>query len=114
MPSLDGAILALEDLGEAPHRIDRYLWQLSAGGAFNGVKGLVFGRLPWNNPPREKDHQGDFARDRALVWASRLQIPSVFGAHFGHVKEPIALPCSRPATLQADGRGWRLAWTARD
>jgi len=113
MPSLDGAILALEDIGEAPHRIDRYLWQLAAGGAFTGVKGLVFGKLPWNNP-KEKDHQGDFSRDRAVVWCARLKLPAVFGAHFGHVKDPIALPCGRQTTLQADGRGWRLTWAARD
>jgi muramoyltetrapeptide carboxypeptidase len=111
MPSLDGAILALEDIGEAPYRIDRDLWQLQAAGCFAGVRGLVFGKFPWDRP-KDQDPAADDARGRATIWCARLGLPGVFGAPFGHTKDPIALPCGHQATLHADGRGWRLAWAA--
>jgi muramoyltetrapeptide carboxypeptidase len=41
----DGAILFLEDVGEAPYRVDRMLIQLRNAGAFRRLRGLVFGRM---------------------------------------------------------------------
>jgi muramoyltetrapeptide carboxypeptidase len=36
-------ILFLEDVGEAPYRVDRLLSQLQLAGAFNGLRGLIIG-----------------------------------------------------------------------
>lgn len=42
----DGAILFLEDRGEAPYRIDRMLVQLRQAGKLGSVRGIVFGQMP--------------------------------------------------------------------
>jgi muramoyltetrapeptide carboxypeptidase len=42
---LRGAILFLEDVGEAPYRIDRMLWQLRAAGCMSDLAGVVLGHF---------------------------------------------------------------------
>jgi muramoyltetrapeptide carboxypeptidase len=43
LPSLEGAILFLEDIDEKPYRIDRMLTQLELSGALDGLAGLLLG-----------------------------------------------------------------------
>ena len=45
MPDLTGAILLLEDVGEAPYKVDRMLTQLRRGGALDGVAGVAVGQF---------------------------------------------------------------------
>lgn len=42
-PDFSGRILLLEDVGEAPYRIDRMLTQMKLSGCFEGVVGMVLG-----------------------------------------------------------------------
>jgi len=44
-PSLAGCLLFIEDITEAPYRIDRMLVQMTLAGCFEGVAGLVLGRF---------------------------------------------------------------------
>ena len=44
-PPLTDVILALEDVGEAPYRLDRMLTQWRMMGAFKGVRGIAFRTL---------------------------------------------------------------------
>ncbi|TAF48899.1 MAG: LD-carboxypeptidase, partial [Oscillatoriales cyanobacterium] len=44
-PDLTGAIVALEDVGEVPYRLDRMLTQWRSVGAFAGVRGIALGRF---------------------------------------------------------------------
>lgn len=44
-PSLDDAILVVEEVGEAPYRVQRMLTQLSFAGKLDRLAGLVFGRF---------------------------------------------------------------------
>ena len=43
MPSLDGAVLLMEDIGERPYRIDRMWTHLRLAGAFEKARGIVLG-----------------------------------------------------------------------
>jgi muramoyltetrapeptide carboxypeptidase len=52
-PSFNGKILLLEDLGEAPYRIDRMLTQMELAGCFEGLKGLVLGSFEECGQPDE-------------------------------------------------------------
>lgn len=45
LPSLRGAIVLLEDVGERPYRLDRSLTQLIHAGVFEGVAGFAIGQL---------------------------------------------------------------------
>ncbi|MCF8117703.1 MAG: LD-carboxypeptidase, partial [Desulfarculaceae bacterium] len=44
-PDLTGAVLIIEDTGEAPYRLDRLLTQLELAGALERVAGVAVGRL---------------------------------------------------------------------
>jgi muramoyltetrapeptide carboxypeptidase len=42
-PDFEGRLLVLEEVNEAPYRIDRMLWQLKLAGCFQGLAGICFG-----------------------------------------------------------------------
>ena len=44
-PATEGAILFLEDVGEAPYKVDRMLTHLSNAGLFDRVAGIVLGAM---------------------------------------------------------------------
>lgn len=99
-PNLTGAILALEDITEAPYRIDRYLTQWRTSGALNLVKGIALGRFSrceappgipsWSVEEVLCDRLGD------------LGIPIVSGLPFGHDGENAALPVGQVVELDGD------------
>ncbi|WP_224249778.1 S66 peptidase family protein [Hyalangium gracile] len=43
LPSLEGAVLLLEDIGERPYRLDRMWTHLRLAGVFHRVRGIVLG-----------------------------------------------------------------------
>src|SRR3970282_1797871 len=47
----DGAILLLEDIDEAPYRIDRIVTQFKAASKFKNARGVIFGTMPGCRPP---------------------------------------------------------------
>jgi len=46
MPDLSGRLLLLEDVDEAPYRIDRMCYQLRYAGVFDQINGLLLGHFP--------------------------------------------------------------------
>jgi muramoyltetrapeptide carboxypeptidase len=99
LPPLEGAILALEDVGERPYRLDRYLTQLRLAGALDGLAGVALGQLSGCD-----DGDGSAAEAvRRLVRA--LGVPAVEGLPFGHEDRNLALPLGPRATLVAPGPG---------
>ncbi len=100
MPPLEGVILALEDVTEAPYRIDRQLTQWRMSGAFKGVKGIALGRFsrceaPSGIPSWKIE---EVLRDRL----SGLGIPVVSNLPFGHDGVNAALPVGVFAELDGD------------
>ncbi|MEU4560963.1 LD-carboxypeptidase [Actinoplanes sp. NPDC023936] len=88
---LRGAILLLEETGEAPYRVDRMLVQLERSGSLDGLAGLVLGRfLP--EEPREviADH------------VERLGVPVLRGLEVGHDGPQAAVGLGVPAHLDAE------------
>ena len=99
-PPLEGAILALEDVGEAPYRVDRMLTQWRLMGALNGVRGIALGRFSQCNlPPSSLSWTVDqVLRDRL----ADLNIPIVASLPFGHDGENAALPVGTEVHLDGD------------
>lgn len=94
-PRFDGAILVLEDRGEAPYRIDRMLSQLRLAGALAGVRGVVLGDFT---------DCGGRAADLWPVFADLLGdlgVPVVAGSGIGHGPRNLALPLGLTARLDA-------------
>lgn len=70
-------ILFLEDVNEAPYRVDRLLAQLDASGSLEGLRGLLLGRF-------------EGCADVAPVlqhWSVRLGVPTVADLPVGHGEE---------------------------
>jgi muramoyltetrapeptide carboxypeptidase len=98
MPNLEGALLVVEDVNEPAFRVDRFLWQLMAGGALRGVVGLVAGAFT-----------GVAERERAAIGmvlaevGAALAVPVVSGLPVGHGEANACLPIGRLAWLR-EGR----------
>lgn len=103
MPSFAGGILALEEVGERPYRIDRSLTQLLACGALRGVRGFAIGRLTACDEPDHGYVQCPSAHDVVLERLETLGVPIVTGFPFGHESGRNApLPFGAMARLDAD------------
>lgn len=99
-PNFDGVILAIEDVSEAPYRIDRMLTQWRMNGMLAKVKGIAIGRFSQCEPPANITSFSilEVLRDRL----SDLNIPIVSDLPFGHDGNNAALPVGVMAKLDAD------------
>lgn len=103
MPSLAGAILAIEEIGERPYRIDRALTHLIDSGAMRGVAGVVVGDLHNCVEPESGRSKGWSAIEVCEERLARLGVPVVIGLPFGHVPgRNAALGVGVRARLDAD------------
>jgi len=88
------AILFLEDVDEAPYRIDRMLTHLRHAGAFEGLRAVVFGHLERCEGERE-GLLYDMLRD---VFAN-APFPVLTGLPAGHGDPNLALPLGLMAAI---------------
>ena len=106
LPQLLGAILVLEDVGEAPYRLDRLLthWRLS--GALQQLAGIGLGRFTGCDDPDVEP--GDTSPEPARRFTAEqvlrdrtadLGIPVVAGLPVGHEPGNAALPLGVRARL---------------
>lgn len=103
-PPLEGRLLVLEDVGEAPYRIDRLLTHWRTSGVLRGVAGIGLGRFSW----KEEDVlPGDLSMEEVLQERlGDLGVPLVGRLPVGHGIPNLALPLGRMARL--DGRSGLL------
>ncbi|CAK7279706.1 S66 peptidase family protein [Streptomyces misionensis] len=90
-----GALLMIEDVTEAPYRIDRLATQLLRSGWLDGVAGIGLGSWEGCGPYKEV---------RAVL-ADRfggLGVPVVEEMGFGHCEGALTVPLGVPAELDAD------------
>ena len=110
LPPLKGAILVLEDVGEAPYRIERMLthWRLS--GVLQQLAGLGLGSFEGCDNPADSDRPS-FSLEQVLrERTADLGIPVVAGLPIGHGSCNAALPLGVGARL--DGSSGRLSLLA--
>lgn len=97
LPDLTGAILVLEDVGEAPYRIDRMLTQLGQAGILARLGGLVFGQFIGTGGGRDKGWmEAVFAE-----FAEQVRGPVAAGLDYGHGAARRVLPLGAPVRLAA-------------
>ncbi len=108
IPDLRGSILILEDIGEAPYRIDRMLTQWRLAGLLQGLAGLGFGSFTGCEAPEDEPLQRTFLIQEVLKERSEdLEIPIVGNLPIGHCCGNAALPEGRLARL--DGKKGSLS-----
>lgn len=100
LPSLEGAILVLEDTGEAPYRVDRMLTHWRTAGLLQNLAGVGIGRFSW----RPDDVlPGDLTLAEVLEERlGDLGVPVLADLPVGHGRPNKALPMGRRARLDAD------------
>lgn len=97
-PDLRGAILFLEDVGETPPRIERFLMHLRLAGLLDGVAGFLIGPMLAT---------GEVALPLATLYGDLLAPlgkPLVYDFPIGHTRDPLALPVGARVRLDADRR----------
>jgi muramoyltetrapeptide carboxypeptidase len=98
-------ILFMEDVNEAPYRIDGMLWQLQKAGKFKDVRGILFGEMVGCHPASKKE--GTLEHIYSDVF-SELNIPILSGLPIGHGKEMWTLPIGLPVALDSGAKKLQL------
>ncbi len=101
LPDFDGAILFIEDIDEAPYRIDRMLTQLGLAGVLKGVKAVIFG-LCTNCGPVGPSYGGFTISEVLEQHLKPLGVPAWQGGQFGHVANQWTLPEGALGQVDAD------------
>lgn len=104
MPSLDGAVLLLEDVSERPYRLDRVLTTLLQAGALNGVRAVVLGQFTQCDPGTD----GVTVREVLKERLGTLGVPVLADAPVGHVAENRALVLG--SVVRVDAAAGRVSW----
>jgi muramoyltetrapeptide carboxypeptidase len=97
-----GGIVLLEDIDEAPYRIDRLLTQLLRSGWFEGVRGIVAGEFTDCGPRDEVE----FVLEERLA---PLGVAMVKRLDVGHTPTTASIPLGLAATLDTDRRTLTLS-----
>ena len=98
LPDLRKVILVLEDVDEAPHRVDRMFAQLRHAGILKGIAGLVLGRFTDCVPSDpSKPH---LTIDQVLQEAvNAVDCPVLTNLQYGHIAKKLTIPFGVRATL---------------
>ena len=106
LPDFGGKILFLEDVGEAPYRIDRMFSTLKLMGALDRIAGFVFGECTDCKPG---DGYGSLTLEQIFDdYIRPLKIPAYRGAMIGHIREQFIVPVGGKVELDADAGMFRL------
>lgn len=98
-PDFTGTLLVLEDVGEAPYRIDRMLTHLRLAGVLDRVAGVIVG--DFTAVPKVSEGHPE-AQDVIAERLGDLGVPVLTGFPIGHGSRNQALPLGVVARLDAD------------
>ena len=99
LPSWDGAILFVEDVGEDLYRVDRMFTQLKLVGALEKIRGFVFGTCAECGPG-----EGFASLTLEEILADHIKplgVPAWFGAMIGHQTPQWTLPVGADVEIDA-------------
>jgi muramoyltetrapeptide carboxypeptidase len=97
-----GHLLFLEEVGEAPYRVDRMLTQLGQAGILGAAAGVALGVF-------QKCEATDAEPSLTLAQVlddnlSGLRVPAAYGFSFGHIAHQVTLPVGVRAALDTEAR----------
>ncbi|UQN34579.1 LD-carboxypeptidase [Alcaligenes aquatilis] len=99
-PNIDGGILFLEDVGEAPYRVERMLTQLWHAGVLNRQMAVVLGRF---TAYKTGASDNGFDMDSVVRWLREtVKVPVVTGLPYGHVEVKVSLPVGKEVGLATE------------
>jgi muramoyltetrapeptide carboxypeptidase len=102
-PSYEGAILVLEDVNEAPYRIERMLLQLRLSGSLQQCAGIAFGAFTNSRQTSNRTLGGSRSMDEVLLEAAEAAgVPALSRIPVGHIDDQWSIPFGCEAELDAD------------
>ncbi len=106
LPDFKGKILFLEDVSEAPYRIDRMFSTLRLMGALDSLAGVIFGECTDCDPG---EGYGSLTLDQIFDdYILPLGIPAYRGALIGHIRQQFIVPVGGRVEMDADAGSFRL------
>lgn len=90
-PGLGGSILVLEDIDEAPHRVDRMLSQLCNANILENLAGLVFGKFI-NCVPSDSNKPFIPIEEVLDNVAQAVKCPVLANLQYGHLPRKLTIP----------------------
>jgi muramoyltetrapeptide carboxypeptidase len=99
---LKNAIIFLEEVNEAPYRIDRWMTQLDLSSPFAQAAAMMVGICDNCGPGEE---ESSLSLDETLdIHLAPMRGPAVSGYSFGHIRHQFTIPVGIRATLDADAQ----------
>ena len=100
-PKIKDSILILEDINEAPYRVDRMFNQLRLGKIFKQIRGIILGHFV--NCVESNPETKSFTLNEVVIeYFQNLKLPVVYNVRHGHIKENLTIPfgirCNMNAT----------------
>lgn len=106
LPDFAGKILFLEDVSEAPYRVDRMFSTLKLMGALDKIAGVIFGECTDCSPG---NGYGSLTLAQVLEdYIKPLGIPAYSGAMIGHIRRQFIVPVGGRVEMDADAGSFRL------
>lgn len=106
LPDFSGKILFLEDVSEAPYRIDRMFSTLKLMGVLDRIAGVIFGECTDCNPG---DGYGSLTLPQIFDdYLKPLKIPAYRGAMIGHIRQQFIVPVGGKVEMDADAGTFKL------
>ncbi len=94
-PTYRGCLFVMEDIGEAPYKIDRMLFQMRMAGCFQGISGVVLGSF------QDCGRYEDICIIVKNIFVD-MNIPILGGFEIGHGDDNMTIPMGIRATLDTD------------
>lgn len=99
LPSWEGVILFVEDIGEEVYRVDRLLTQLKLAGILDKISGFIFGQCTDCDP--ENPLESLSLSQVFLDVIKPLGVPAWYGAAIGHIADKWTVPLGVEVEIDA-------------
>ncbi len=100
-------ILFVEDVGEAPYRIDRFLSTMRLAGKLDELNGVILGKF--TRTEKEGDEPSEFSVEGIMQqYFADADYPVIYNFPVGHFKQNATMPVGTMCELQADEEGCKV------
>ncbi len=100
LPKLKDSVLLLEEINEAPYRIDRMLNQLRIMKVFKNVRGIILGDFV-KCVEYDTEKRTLSLNDVIVDYFDGLKIPVIYNFRHGHLHEKVTIPFGLRTVLNA-------------
>jgi muramoyltetrapeptide carboxypeptidase len=98
-PSFNDSVLVIEDIGEEPYRIDRYLSQLKNSGVLYKINACILGQFTDCAP---KEPEKSLTLEQIFNdYLGNLRIPVISNLSYGHIPQKLTLPLGARVRVDA-------------